>query len=310
MAVFYSIDGLPHFHNAVLTVGTFDGVHKGHRAILDEVNRHAANVGGESVLITFDPHPRKLLFPEQRLGLITSLRDKIDLVTAAGIQHVVVVPFNREFAAMRASEYISQFLVGIFHPHSIVIGYDHKFGNDRAGDFRLLETCAPEHGYQLIEIPPLLIQHAAVSSTKIRHAIEAGDMDIVAAMTGRYFAIEGEVIDGKKLGRTIGFPTANIKMSDPEQIIPAIGVYAVIVKHNDVSYKAMLNIGYNPTITNTRQLHIEANLFDFDKTIYGELLRIQFVRFIREERKFDSLVALKEQLNIDRSIAQRVLKEL
>ena len=177
MAVFFDIQHLPDFKNAVLTIGTFDGVHRGHKAILAEVVNHARQVNGESVLLTFEPHPRKLLFPDQPLGIITPLHQKLRLITESGIEHIIVVPFTREFAGLSAEEYIERFLVGIFHPKSIVIGYDHRFGHDRRGDLKLLEKCEQQGGYELMEIPAQLIDDAAVSSTKIRQAITEGRME-------------------------------------------------------------------------------------------------------------------------------------
>lgn len=205
MAVFYDIQDLPGFKNAVITIGTFDGVHKGHKAILQEVVNHANGVNGESVLLTFEPHPRKLLFPDQPLGIITPLHKKLQLISEAGIQHLVVVPFTKEFAGLSAQEYIEHFLVGIFQPHSIIIGYDHHFGHDRKGDLKLLEKCAQDGGYELIEIPPQLIEDAAVSSTKIRHAITEGRMEDASHMLGRHYSLRGTVVHGNKLGRTLGY---------------------------------------------------------------------------------------------------------
>jgi riboflavin kinase/FMN adenylyltransferase len=305
MAVFFDIQNLPDFKNAVLTIGTFDGVHQGHKAILQEVVKHAQQVKGESVLLTFEPHPRKLLFPDQPLGIITPLRKKLQLITAAGIEHIVVVPFTREFASMSAQEYIERFLVGIFHPKSIVIGYDHRFGHDRKGDLKLLEQCEQQGGYELMEIPAQLIDDAAVSSTKIRHAITEGRMEDASHMLGRNYSLTGTVIHGSKLGRTIGYPTANIKPEDPEQIIPAIGIYAIQAMHNGTVYNGMLSIGYNPTVTDTKDIKIEANLFDLDDDLYGAALEISFVKRLRDEMKFDSIEALKQQLHKDK---EEVLK--
>lgn len=307
MAVFADIHHLPRFINAVITVGTFDGVHKGHKAILQEVVRHAEKAGGESVLLTFEPHPRKLLFPHQHLGLITSLNEKIQLISNAGINHIVVVPFNQEFAAMKATEYIENFIVGIFKPHSIVIGYDHRFGNDRAGNFRLLEQYSSQFGYQLVEIPAMLIDEAAVSSTKIRRAIEEGKMEDATHMLGRYFSIAGMVVKGNQVGRTIGFPTANIQPTDPEQIIPAHGVYAVYAVHHGNTYKGMLNIGLNPTVTDKKELRIEVNIFDFNQDIYTEELKIRFVKKVRDELKFASLEGLKDQIQRDKVAVEELL---
>jgi riboflavin kinase/FMN adenylyltransferase len=307
MAVFFDIEQLPAFKNAVLTVGTFDGVHQGHKAILKEVVAHARQVEGESVLITFDPHPRKLLFPDQPLGIITPLKKKIELITAEGIEHIVVVPFTREFARLNAQEYIEHFLVDKFNPHSIVIGYDHHFGHDRKGDLQLLEAYTELYGYQLIEIPPRLIEEAAVSSTRIRKAIEAGNVDVAGQMLGRPYSLQGTVAHGNKLGRTLGYPTANLDPNDPQQIIPAVGIYAIRVVHKGKTYNGMLSIGYNPTVTDKKELRIEANIFDFNMSIYDDELELLFVKRLRDELKFDSLDALVQQLHKDKEDTKVVL---
>ena len=307
MAVFFNIQELPEFRKAVLTIGTFDGVHKGHRAILQEVVNHAKSVKGESVLLTFEPHPRKLLFPDQPLGIITPLHQKLQLITDAGIQHVVVVPFTREFANLSAQEYIENFMVGVFHPHSIIIGYDHRFGHDRKGDIQLLEKMEQDYGYELIEIPEQLIDDAAVSSTKIRNAITEGKMEEATHMLGRNYSFSGRVMHGNKLGRTLGYPTANLKPEEKEQIIPALGIYAIQATYKGSQYNGMMSIGYNPTVTDKKELRIEANLFDFDKEIYGEIIEVIFFKKLRDEQKFDSLDALKEQLHKDKEESMRLL---
>jgi riboflavin kinase / FMN adenylyltransferase len=307
MAIFSDITNLPVFKNAVITVGTFDGVHKGHKAILNEVVTHANNVAGESVLLTFDPHPRKLLFPDQPLGIITPLQQKLQLITEAGIKHIVVVPFTREFANLNARDYIEKFIVSNFHPHSIIIGYDHRFGNDRKGDIKLLEYYAQDYHYELIEIPAQLIDEAAVSSTKIRKAIMDGRMDDANHMLGRTYSLTGTVMHGNKLGRTLGYPTANLAPVDKEQIVPAQGIYAIKAKHNGIVYGGMLSIGYNPTVSDKKELRIEANIFDFDFEIYGHTLEIFFIKKLREEQKFDSLDALKAQLHKDKKETKKVI---
>ena len=307
MAVFFNIQELPEFRKAVLTIGTFDGVHKGHRAILQEVVNHAKSVKGESVLLTFEPHPRKLLFPDQPLGIITPLHQKLQLITDAGIQHVVVVPFTREFANLSAQEYIENFMVGVFHPHSIIIGYDHRFGHDRKGDIQLLEKMEQDYGYELIEIPEQLIDDAAVSSTKIRNAITEGKMEEATHMLGRNYSFSGRVMHGNKLGRTLGYPTANLKPEEKEQIIPALGIYAIQATYKGSQYNGMMSIGYNPTVTDKKELRIEANLFDFDKEIYGEIIEVIFFKKLRDEQKFDSLDALKEQLHKDKEESMQLL---
>lgn len=310
MAVFSDIQHLPEFKNAVLTIGTFDGVHQGHKVILQNVTDHANTVGGESVLITFDPHPRKLLFPDQPLGIITPLAQKVQLITEAGIKHIVVIPFTKEFSNYSAQEYIEEFLVNIFHPNSIVIGYDHRFGHDRKGNLTLLEQYAEQYKYELIEIPAQLIDEATVSSTKIRHAISEGKMEQVNHMLGRNYTLAGTVVHGNKLGRTIGYPTANLQPADKEQIIPAIGIYAVYAIHNSIRYNAMLSIGYNPTVTDKKELRVEANIFGFDMDIYGQQLEISFIKKLRDEQKFVSLNELTEQLHRDKENTLSVIHQL
>lgn len=300
MAVYLDIKELPKFHNPVLTIGTFDGVHEGHETILKEVVKHAKEVNGESILITFEPHPRKLLFPDQPLKLLTPLQQKMEYITGAGIQHVVVVPFTKEFANLSAQEYIENFLVKYFHPSCIIIGYDHRFGHDRKGDINLLKEYEKQYGYELQEIPAQLIDDAAVSSTKIRRALNEGRMQEAAHMLGRPYSIRGTVKRGAQLGRTIGYPTANIEPDDAEQLIPANGIYAVRVKWNNKEYGGMMSIGYNPTVTDDKMLKLEVNIFDFNEEIYGQALEIAFIAWLRDEEKFDSLEALTEQLHRDK----------
>jgi riboflavin kinase/FMN adenylyltransferase len=307
MALYFDIDSLPRFENAVLTIGTFDGVHLGHRTILNEVVRHTKEVKGESIVITFEPHPRKLLFPDQPIKLITPLQQKLDLIIKAGIHHVVVAPFTKEFSQLSAEQYIRDFLVKKFQPHSIVIGYDHHFGHDRKGDINLLKEQAAEYGYKVFEIPAQLIDEAAVSSTKIRKALAEGRIGDAGHMLGRNYTINGTVIEGNKLGRTIGYPTANIRHSEPEQILPAIGIYAVYAKWQDKSFKGMLSIGHNPTVTDDKSIKTEVNIFDFDKEIYGDMLEIAFIARLRDEQKFDSLDALTEQLHKDKEDSLKIL---
>lgn len=307
MAVHTNTDKLPVFKNAVITIGTFDGVHLGHKTILKEVIRHAHDVGGESVLITFEPHPRKLIFPNQPLKLLTPLNEKLELVTREGIGHIVVVSFTRDFSNLTAEEYIKEFLVKKFHPESIVIGYDHHFGYDRTGNIDMLKKHASEYGFKVFEISAQLIDEAAVSSTKIRNALTEGRVAEAATMLGRHYTLKGHVIGGAKLGRTIGYPTANLLPEDPEQLLPANGVYAILAHWNGQTFKGMLNIGNRPTISKDMHLHIEAHLFDFNKDIYDDKLELVFIDRLRDEQKFPSVDMLKAQLAKDKENAIRIL---
>lgn len=308
MAIFTDINSLPVFRNAVITIGTFDGVHLGHKVILDEVVKHAADMNGESILLTFEPHPRKLLFPDQPLKLLTPLEEKIALITATGIQHVVVVPFTKEFASLSADAYIKDFLVKKFEPACIVIGYDHHFGSDRKGNIEMLKAYAGDYHYKLYEIPAQLIDEAAVSSTKVRNAVTEGRIADANAMLGRDYSLAGKVVKGAQLGKTLGFPTANLVPIDPEQLVPANGVYAVRVKYNEAWYDAMLNIGIRPTVSKDLQLHIEAHLFDFSSDLYDQELELAFVERLRDEQKFPSIDALREQLVRDAETAKTALR--
>jgi len=308
MALFFDIESLPKFENAVVTIGTFDGVHLGHRTILNEVIKHAKEVKGESIVVTFEPHPRKLLFPDQPIKLITPLQQKLDLIIRGGIHNVVVAPFTREFSQLSADEYIKDFLVKKFKPQSIVIGYDHHFGHDRKGDINLLKEYAERYGYNVYEISAQLIDEAAISSTKIRNALSEGRVTDANHMLGRSYSISGTVVEGKKLGRELGYPTANIRHSEPDQILPAIGIYAVRVKWGQSTYKGMLSIGLNPTVSDDRSIKIEVNIFDFDRNIYGDMIEIEFVQYLRDEQKFDSLDALREQLHKDKETSLESLK--
>lgn len=307
MAIFYNTDTLPAFKDAVITIGTFDGVHMGHKVILQQIVKHAKEAGGESILITFEPHPRKLIAPDQPLKILTPLEQKLQLVLNEGVDHVVVAPFTQAFAGLSAEAYIKDFLVAKFKPKAIVIGYDHRFGHDRAGDIDLLKKYAATHSYTVYEIPAQLIEEAAVSSTKIRNAIQAGHVSEATQMLGRHYSITGTVISGAKLGRTIGFPTANVQPQDADQLIPEKGVYAIQLQWKGQAYNGMLNIGNRPTVSNELTLHIEAHLFDFNEDIYNEMVEIIFVQRLRDEVKFPSLDALKEQLQKDKAAAMHAL---
>lgn len=310
MAVFYSYAHLPEFTHAVITIGAFDGVHQGHVTILQELVRRAKECNGESIVITFDPHPRKLLYPEQPLQLLTPLSEKIKLITAQGIDHIVVVPFSQEFACLSASKYVEDFLVKNFHPQCIVIGYDHRFGHDRAGNIDLLKSLQATYGFEVQEIPVQLVKEAAISSTKIRNALLEGNVKTAAMMMGRPYALLGTVVEGRHLGNTIGFPTANLRLLDEDQLIPANGVYAVKVKLGEDTYGGMLNIGFRPTVAGgDPERHIEAHIFNFSQDIYAKEVTLYCLEKMREEHRFPSIEALKEQLEADKVEALKILKQ-
>ena len=288
--------------NPVVTIGTFDGVHLGHRKIISRLHDLAATVDGESVIFTFDPHPRKVVASsETNLRLLTSLDEKIELFEQSGIDHLIIYPFTPGFAQLNYEEFVEQILVGQIHTKSLVVGYDHKFGKGRAGDFELLKDCSDRLGFDIEKLDVLLMNESNVSSTKIREAIQLGDFETANSFLGYRFSLRGKVVEGQKIGRTINYPTANIDTSDPDKIIPGYGVYAVKVTVKNQEYLGMLNIGSRPTVNhNADHRTVEVNILDFDADIYGEHIKVVFYRKLREEQRFESLDALKEQLAKDK----------
>ena len=303
MKVHYDIQTLPAFRNAVITIGTFDGLHNGHRKIIDLMLQEADSVKGETVIITFDPHPRQVVGKENNpVFLLNTLDEKIFLLQNSGIDHLVVIPFTEAFSSQTAESYIRDFLVNTFKPHTIIIGYDHHFGKDRSGNYKLLEAKAEEYNFVVKEIPVYMLKDVTISSTKIREAILHGDIDTARNFLGYDYFFTGKVIAGNKLGRTIGYPTANIQIEDNQKLIPGNGVYAVLIKINSLKikdYSGMMNIGIRPTINGVMRV-IEVNIFDFDEDIYGAMITVTLKKHLRSEIKFNGLNALKEQLAIDK----------
>jgi riboflavin kinase/FMN adenylyltransferase len=309
---------LPAFRNAVITIGTFDGVHHGHRQIIEGLVREARRIDGESVIITFHPHPRKVV-SSTILGvrLINTLQEKTLLLDQLGVDHLVVVPFTDAFANQDAEAYVSDFLVKLFHPHTIIIGYDHRFGKGRLGDYKLLEQLAPQYNYELLEIPRHVVDATGVSSTRIREALLEGRLSDANRLLGYSFFFSGEVVHGDKLGRQLGYPTANIRVNDEEKIIPANGIYAVraaLLEEEQASMPqklmgGMMSIGFRPTVDGKKRV-IEVNLFDFAEEIYGRQLMVFVEKYLRAEVKFDSLQDLIAQMDRDKVASLDVIKNL
>jgi riboflavin kinase / FMN adenylyltransferase len=299
MQVHRNLNILPEFRNAVLTIGTFDGVHLGHRQILNALVNEAAAIKGESIIITFDPHPKKVVQPDTSLQLINTLSERIELLASLNIDHLVIVEFTKEFADQTADSYIHDFLISKFHPKSIIIGYDHHFGKGRQGNFRLLEEKAEVYGYRLLEIPKHILNEIDISSTKIRQAIYLGNIEKANKLLGYDFFFEGTVVEGDKLGRTLGYPTANLEYTDPDKIHLGEGVYAAIVEINRTRKKGMLSIGKRPTLNDTIE-RVEVNIFDFDEHIYGQNLKVSVKKYLRPQEKYNSLTDLKAQLAKDK----------
>ncbi|MBY0536302.1 MAG: bifunctional riboflavin kinase/FAD synthetase [Chitinophagaceae bacterium] len=316
MQVHYGINDLPQFQKAVITIGTFDGVHLGHEYILNQLKKEAAAIGGTSVLISFHPHPRHIVSHSgQPLSLLTTLEERILLLRKAGIDHLVIIPFTETFAKMDATSYVRDFLVRYFSPQAIIIGYDHRFGANRSGNFALLEQLQSIYRYQLKEIPAQVLEANAISSTRIREALGKGLVREARTLLGYPYFFEGLVVKGNQLGRTIGFPTANLNIVSPDKLIPSNGVYAVkatvqtkayTTQENPVKLKGMMNIGIRPTVGGMNKV-IEVNLFQFNQDIYDQFIRVELIDFIRNEQKFAGLDALKAQLNQDQSTAESIL---
>lgn len=312
MEVYRDISDFKTLKNAVVTTGTFDGVHLGHRAIIDNVVDIAKETGGESVLVTFHPHPRIVLQPNCNLQLLTSIEERIELLAKTGLDHLIVIPFDKEFSRLSSLEFVRDLLVNKVGTKKLVIGYDHHFGRNREGSFAHLKEFGPVYGFEVKEIPAQDVDSLKVSSTKVRYALEEGDAQLAEKLLGHPYSLTGEVVEGKKLGREIGFPTANIKVNETRKLIPKYGVYGVKVKyvvdHEAKYFYGMLNIGVKPTF-DLKELSIEVHLFDFEGDLYGIMLEVFLLDRIREEVKFDNVIQLKEQLIIDKKQCLKLIQQ-
>ena len=307
MKVYEDISQFKKNSNAVVTSGTFDGVHIGHQKILNTLKNIAAKTGGETVLITYWPHPRLVLDPaNDTIKLLTTFEEKTRVLENFGLDHLIKIHFTKEFSKQSSAEFIKNILVDGIGTSTLVIGYDHKFGHNREGSFESLKENSANYGFAIREIPRQDVKNVGVSSSKIRRSLSNGDIHISNQFLGWEYCLNGTVVEGDQLGRKIGFPTANIKINSELKLIPAGGSYAVRVIHKDQSYEGMLNIGTRPTVNGGHQT-IEVHIFDFNKQIYGDEIRVKMVRLIRKENKFESLELLKEQLVLDKELAKKLL---
>lgn len=303
MRIYNQLSDFKKLTNAIVTIGTFDGVHYGHQKIIKRLCELAKLNGGESVILTFFPHPRMIIDPEnQRLKMINTIAEKAEILKNLGVDHLIITPFTRDFSNISPADYIKNILVNTIGTKQLIVGYDHRFGKDRQGGMKELEAYAKVYDFNIEEIPEQDINDVAVSSTKIRTALLEGDVSLAASYLGYHFSINGPVIKGDKIGRTIGFPTANIFVEETYKLIPGDGIYAVTVEMNKkqpVTYKGMAYIGQRPTI-NGMTRNIEVNIFDFNEEIYGQTIKMNFLKFLRHDVKFTGLEALKEQLHQDK----------
>ena len=310
MQIHKDILNQPLFHKAVITIGTFDGVHTGHRQIFQQLKEEAGRIGGESVIITFDPHPRMILASSSHdLKLLNTLDEKLELLQEQSIDHIVVIPFTREFSEQSADDYIRNFIVSNFHPHTIIIGYDHHFGKGRKGNYLLLEEYAPQFHYQVKEIPEHILNEVIISSTRIRNAILGTDIETANQFLGYTYFFEGMVVEGDKIGRTLGYPTANLQINDANKLIPGNGIYAVEVIcgiSNQQREYGMMSIGIRPTLGKTTRM-IEVHIFNYDKDLYGSTIRVYVKHFLRPEIKFSNLEELKDAIQKDEVSSRKLL---
>jgi riboflavin kinase / FMN adenylyltransferase len=308
MNIYYTLEDFNRLPNAIVTSGTFDGVHVGHQKIVHRLKEISSKNKGETVVITFWPHPQMVLHPENTsLKLLNTFEEKAALLKAEGVQHLLRIEFTKEFSHISSLDFIQKILVETIGTKKLVIGYDHRFGHNREGSFEQLKLNAPDYGFEVEEIPRQDVDHISVSSSKIRQALDVADIETATHLLGRSYTLTGQVVKGDKLGRVLGFPTANIEVDSRYKLIPADGIYAVTVKYDNQLLKGMLYIGPRPTVNGTRRV-IEVNLFDFNKEIYGENLTLLFHKLLRGDKKFDDLEALKQQLQIDKLETLRTLE--
>ena len=313
MKIFHNIIEVRNIPNAVVTIGTFDGVHLGHQAIFKKMKSLAQSVGGQTVVVTFSPHPRQVLnIDSSNLRFINTPEDKLRKFEEFGIDNVLIINFTREFSRTPSEVFIKDYIIDNIHPAYIVVGYDHHFGKNRMGDFDLLSDLKKKYNFKVERIAAQDVENIAISSTKIRNALAVGNVKSANRLLGYAYSVTAEVIRGNEIGRTIGFPTANLELPKEYMLFNRGGVYACLVQYNGLIYKAMANIGHRPTIGDRAEgdLLIEVNLFDFDGDLYGQHLRVSFIDRIRDEFKFEGLPELKAQLELDREKAKEILSTL
>ncbi|PBJ10957.1 bifunctional riboflavin kinase/FAD synthetase [Flavobacterium sp. ACN6] len=302
MKLFHSINDFQSTKKTILTLGTFDGVHIGHKKILERITQNTEDGKYESLVLTFFPHPRMVLQEKSEIKLLNTITEKIKLLEASGVENLIVHPFDESFSRLTAEEFVHTILVDKFQIQKIIIGHDHRFGRNRTANIDDLIAFGAAYGFEVEQISAEEIQDVSVSSTKIRKALNEGNMALANEYLGYNYFLSGTVVKGKQLGRTIGFPTANIHIEEDYKLIPKIGVYVVKAVINEEIVYGMMNIGFNPTVNGEKQT-IEVHLFDFDKDIYDQNIEVSLLRYIREEQKFGSIDALKAQLKQDQNEA-------
>lgn len=311
MKIYNNFNDYQKVANAIVTIGTFDGVHLGHQTILKDMVRVAKEIKGESVVVTFYPHPRQVLrIDDGNLRFITTQEEKIRLLENIGIDNLIIVNFTEEFSRLSSESFITDYVIKNISPVKIVVGYDHHFGNNRKGDFNLLNDLGERYDIEVQRIPAKDVENIAVSSTKIRHSLQQGDVCYANRLLGYQYAYFGKVVDGAKIGRELGYPTANVYVDREYRLIESPGVYATYIEIDKIIYKSMTYIGNKPTLDKDEKESVEVHIFDFNDDIYGKHVKIRFVKKIREEQKFKDLETLKHQIQIDEKEIRELLLTL
>ena len=301
MQVHYNLSDFPNLSFPVVTTGTFDGVHLGHQTIIARLKELSLKFDGQSVVITYHPHPRMVLQPNNtELEFLNTLPEKIARLEQLGVDYLLIIPFDSTFASLTSEDFIRKILVDIVHTRKLVIGYDHHFGKNREGSFDHLVEYGPKYGFDVEEIPAQDIDQVAVSSTKIREALKKGDIQTANRFLGYPYPFSGKVIKGRQLGRKIEFPTANLEIVPNRKLIPANGVYAVNVIVDNAIFNGMMNIGFRPTVTEEKVRTIEVHLFEFDNDLYDKEIKVRMITRIRDEVRFNGIDELRERLKIDK----------
>ncbi len=303
------LDAITRRTDSVLTVGTFDGVHLGHRKIIHDLVKRTRSIDGTSTLITFDPHPREVLF-RQSLPKLTTIEERAAILESLGLDRMIVLPFTEEFSRLSPEDFVTELLVKRTGIRTIIVGHDHRFGQGRRGDVNLLASMGKQYGFDVGVISPYIHGEQAVSSRGIRSILEEGDVAFAAKLMARSHSLTGEVIHGAARGRKLGYPTANVRLTDPGKVVPAHGIYVVMAEVSGERNGGMMSIGVRPAIKNSEGVHLEVHLFDFERTIYGEELVVHFIKRLRGELDFVSMEQLQEAMQKDEIAARKILDAL
>lgn len=310
MKIYYNTEDFKKVANAVVTIGTFDGVHRGHQEILRNMVKRAHEIGGESVVVTFYPHPRQVLSNDSSIRFISTQEEKIRHLEALGIDNLIIIKFTKEFAAISSEDFIKDYLVKNIQPAVLIIGYDHHFGKGRTGDFGMLYELGRQYHFNVERIEEQDVENVAVSSTKIRHFLAYGDIRHANMLLGYEYSYTGQVVHGQRVGHEMGYPTANIRVAKEFQLIEKPGVYATFADVDGQSFPSMTYIGKRPTLNDNRPQSIETHIIGFDKDLYGKEIKIRFVDFVRDDEKFDNFEALKRQIGIDEQRIINILNQI